>query len=91
MTEGASVIEHLNRLNTIVNQLISVEIQFDDEMRALALLAALPNCWESMKAATSNPLGSAKLKFVEIRDADLAEEIPRKDCEGFFIWFCFEY
>lgn len=39
----------------------------------------MPNSWEPMKVAISNLLGSAKLNFVEIRDAVLAEEIHRKD------------
>lgn len=34
-----------------------------------------------MKAVISNSLGSAKLKFVEIKDAVIAEEIHRKDSE----------
>jgi len=41
MTEGAPVTQHLNNFNTITNQLLSVEIEFDDEIRALILLASL--------------------------------------------------
>jgi hypothetical protein len=43
MTEGAFVTQHLNNFNTITNQLLSVEIEFDDEIRALILLASLPS------------------------------------------------
>ena len=43
MTEGASVAQHLNELNTITTQLSSVEIEFDDEVRALILLSSLPD------------------------------------------------
>ena len=43
MDEGAGVATHVNEFNTIVNQLSSVEIEFDDEVRALILLASLPN------------------------------------------------
>lgn len=32
MGEGAPVVEHLNEFNMIVNQLSSVEINFDDEV-----------------------------------------------------------
>jgi len=39
MTEGTSVIQHLNNFNTITNQLSSVEIEFDDEIHALILPA----------------------------------------------------
>ena len=33
--EGTSVAQHLNEFNTITNQVSSVEIQFDDEVRAI--------------------------------------------------------
>ena len=38
MVENASVAQHLNKFNTITNQLSSVEIDFDDEIRALIVL-----------------------------------------------------
>ena len=41
--EGTLVAQHLNEFNTITNQLSMVEIEFDDEIRALILLATLPN------------------------------------------------
>ena len=42
MAEGASVINHINEFNMITTQLISVEIDFDDEIWALILLSSLP-------------------------------------------------
>ena len=38
MAKGGSVVEHLNKFNTIVNQLVPMEIKFDDEVCALILL-----------------------------------------------------
>ena len=35
MAKNASVTQHLNEFNTITNQLSFVEIDFDDEIRAL--------------------------------------------------------
>ena len=43
MVENASGAQHLNEFNTITNQLLSVEIDFDDEICALIILASLPN------------------------------------------------
>ena len=43
MVENASGAQHLNEFNTITNQLLSVEIDFDDEICALIVLASLPN------------------------------------------------
>ena len=79
MAENASVAQHLNEFNTITNQLSSVEIDFDDEIRALIVLASLPNNWEAMRMAISNSTGKEKLKYNDIRDLILAEEIHKKD------------
>ena len=43
MTENASITQHLNEFNIITNQLSSVEIDFNDEIRAPIVLASLPN------------------------------------------------
>ena len=43
MAENVSVAQHLNEYNTITNQLLFVEIDFDDEIRVLIVLASLPN------------------------------------------------
>ena len=79
MVENASVAQHLNEFNTITNQLSSVEIDFDDEIRALIILASLPNSWEAMRMAVSNSTGKEKLKYNDIRDLILVEEIRRRD------------
>nr|CAN83739.1 hypothetical protein VITISV_031169 [Vitis vinifera] len=43
MAENASIAQHLNEFTTITNQLSSIKIDFDDEIRALIVLASLPN------------------------------------------------
>ena len=75
MTENASVAQHLNEFNTIT----SVEIDFNDEIRALIVLASLPNSWETMRMAISNSTGKENLKYNYIRDLILAEEIRRRN------------
>ena len=57
----------------------SVEIDFDDEIRALIVLAFLPNSWEAIRMTVSNSTGKEKLKYNDIRDLILAEEIRRRD------------
>ncbi|RVW83124.1 Retrovirus-related Pol polyprotein from transposon TNT 1-94 [Vitis vinifera] len=79
MAENALVAQHLNEFNTITNQLSFVEIDFDDEIRALIVLASLPNSWEAMRMAVSNSTGKEKLKYNDIRDLILAKEIRRRD------------
>ena len=79
MSESGPVVEHLNSFNTVVNQLVSVGIKFDDEIYALILLASLPNSWETLRAAITNSIGNGTLKFIDVRNAILAEEVQRKD------------
>ena len=57
----------------------SIEIDFDDEIRVLILLASLSNSWEAMRMTISNSAGKTKLKYDDIRDLILAEEVRRKD------------
>ena len=77
MAENASVAQHLNEFNTITNQLSSVEIDFDNEIHALIVLASLSNSWEAMRMVVSNSTGKEKLKYNDIRDLILFEEIRR--------------
>ena len=67
MPEGGSVVEHLTSFNTMVNQLISMGIKFDNEICTLILLASLPNSWEPMRAIITNSIGNAKLQFIDVR------------------------
>ena len=43
MVENASIALYLKEFNTITNQLSSIEIDFDDKIRALIVLTSLPN------------------------------------------------
>ena len=66
IAEGAGMAKHLNEFNTITNQLSSVDIEFDDEIRALIVLASLPNSWEAMRMTVSNSIEKDKLKYDDI-------------------------
>ena len=79
MVEGAVVVKHLNEFNIITNQLSSVEIEFDEEICALIVLTSLPNSWEAMRMTMSNSAGKGKLKYDDIRDLILSEEVHRRD------------
>jgi hypothetical protein len=63
MAVGTFVAQYLNKFNTITNQLSSMEIDFNDEIRALIALKSLPNSWEAIRMAMSNSAGKSKLKF----------------------------
>ena len=66
MVGGTPMAQHLNEFNTITNQLSSVEIDFDNEIRALIILASFPNSWEAIRMAASNSAGKSKLKYDDI-------------------------
>ena len=42
MSEGGSMVDHLNDFNTVTSQLCSVGVNFDDEVRALLFLCSSP-------------------------------------------------
>ena len=56
----------MDLFNTIVSQLSSVEINFEDEIKTLILMSSLPKSWDIVVAAISSSRGSDKLKFDEI-------------------------
>jgi hypothetical protein len=79
MSEGGSVADHLNEFNTVTNQLSSIKVDFDDEVRALLILCSLPERWNNLVMAVSNSVsGSNTLKFDDVVGVILSEEMRRK-------------
>ena len=54
MSEGGSIADHLNEFNTVTNQLSSIKVDFDDEVRALLILCSFPESWNGLVMAVSN-------------------------------------
>ena len=54
MFEGGSVADHINEFNMTVSQLSLVEINFEDEIKALILMSSLPESWDTVVTATSS-------------------------------------
>ena len=48
MSEGGSVVDHLNEFNTLSSQLSSIKVNFDDEVRALPILCSFLESWNSI-------------------------------------------
>ena len=79
MFEGGSVVDHINEFNVIVSLLSSVEVNFEDEIKASILMSSLPESWDPVVAAISSFRGSDKLKFDEIRDVVLSKSICKRE------------
>ena len=56
----------------------SVEINFEDEIRALVLLSSLPEAWDGLVMTVSNSCGTGTLKFNDVVSVLLNEEARRK-------------
>ncbi|ONK73554.1 uncharacterized protein A4U43_C04F32830 [Asparagus officinalis] len=73
---------HLSEFNTIVDQLISVNITFDDEVQALLILSQLPDSWVGCVIVISNSVGKEKLKLSEVVSMIISEEVRRKSSKS---------
>jgi hypothetical protein len=79
MSECGSVADHLNEFNMVTNQLSSVKVDFDDEVRPLLILCSLPESWNGLVMVVSNSVsGSNTLKFDDVVGVILSEEMRRK-------------
>jgi hypothetical protein len=79
MSEGGFVVDHLNDFNMVTNQLTSIKVDFDDEVRALLILCSLPESWNDLVMAVSNSVsGSNTLKFDDVVGVILREEMRWK-------------
>jgi hypothetical protein len=77
MKEGTKVVGHLNTFNTLIVQLISMKVKFEDEDKAITLLCSLPESWYNL--VTSISFSSAYvLDYDSIVGAFLVEEMRRK-------------
>jgi hypothetical protein len=80
MRDGDSVAEHLNAFNTVVSQLVYLEIKISDEDKRISLLFSLPDSWDSLVVAIG--INTTTLKFDEVVSSLLSEEMRQKNMEG---------
>jgi hypothetical protein len=79
MRDGDSVAENLNAFNTLVSQLVSVDIKISDEDKCISLLCSLSDSWDSLVVAIGS--NTTSLKFEEVVSSLLSEEMRRKNME----------
>jgi len=80
MKDGYLVIEHQNAFNTVLSQLLSIDIKILDEDESISLLCSLPDLWDSLVI----PIGSNEtaLQFDEIVSSLLTKEMRLKNMES---------
>eukprot|EP00253_Pinus_taeda_P031493 PITA_31493 len=80
MKDGDLVIEHVNAFNTMVSQLLSVDIKISDEDKCVSFLCSLPDLWDSLVIAIGS--NATAFQFDEIVSSLLMEEMRRKNMES---------
>jgi len=79
MSEGGSIVDHLNEFNMIISQLSFVGVNFDGEVRDLLILLSLLENWKGLVMAMSNYVSiSNTLKFNYVIGVFLSEEMRHK-------------
>ena len=81
MEDGDSMIDNLNVFNTLVSQLISVDIKMEEENTCITLLCSILNSWYNLVVAIGSSTKST-LKFEDIVSSLLSEEMRRKYMEN---------
>lgn len=51
MSDGDSVIEHLNAFNIVIGQLLSVDIKITKKEKCISLLCSLQDSWDNLVMA----------------------------------------
>lgn len=74
-----SVAAHTSEFPSLVNQLASVDMKFDDETQALLLLSSLPDNWETLVVSLSNSAPDGKFTMSMVKDALFNKEARRKE------------
>jgi len=79
ISKGGYVFDHLNKFNTVTNQLGYSGVKFEEEFTTILILCSLLERWNDLVMAISNSLyGSNALKFDDIVGVILSEEMRKK-------------
>jgi hypothetical protein len=81
MEDGDYVIEHLNAFNTLVIQLVSVNITITEEDKCITLLCSLLDSWDNLVVAIGSTTQST-LKYEDVVASLLSEEMRQKSMDG---------
>ena len=66
---------HVNKFNSILSRIMSVEIKFEDDVMTLLPLSSLPDSWSGTVTLVINSDRGAKLTFEGILDLIRGEHV----------------
>ena len=75
--KGTSMNKHLNDFNKMIVDLKNLDVEIDDEDKALLLLNSLPDTYEPL--VTTLLYGKEKIKFIDVSNALVNNEYRKKD------------
>ncbi|RDX98858.1 hypothetical protein CR513_18170, partial [Mucuna pruriens] len=76
--EGTSLSDHLNEFQGIIDQMLGMDIKFEDEILGLLLLNSLPESWETFKISITNSTPNGVVSLQMVKGSVLNEEMRRK-------------
>ena len=79
---GSAIAEHLNEMQSIINQLATMKMVIEDELQALLLLSSLPESWETLVISLSNSAPDGILTMSQVTSSLLNEETRRLASES---------
>jgi len=80
MKGGDSMKENMNAFNTVVNQLLFVDINISYEDKFISLLWSLLDSWDSLVLDTGNNITT--LSFDDVVSSLLVDDMWQKKMEG---------
>ena len=81
--DSASMAEHMNAFQGLINQTTSHEVLLADKVLALLLVGSLPDSWETLVVILGNAgLEGKNLSMARVKSSLLNEEAHRKDQES---------
>ena len=82
--DGTPMIDHLNTFQGIINQLVGMNIKFEEEVQGLWLLGTLSDSWETFKTSLSSSTPDSTMNMDLVKICVLNEEMRRKS-QGSFL------
>jgi hypothetical protein len=81
MEDEDCLTEHLNAFNTLVSQIVSVNITTAEEDKCITLLCSFPDSWDNLVVAIGSTTQST-LKYEDVVSSLLSKEKRQKIMDG---------